>query len=450
MGIFPGLRVGLTATHTLVCDLLTASWPFRQWLFLPETGVCSKSSNGAKEHSLGQAEPLGSRSPGQAFHQDPSSERATEDRMGNAKMTLLQKVGDYFLRIHAMELHCIFPTSEKVYWLQALNPLHGIITMQTGFFLCLLRKLLSLSTVLVASLFFFLSQKGFSQETPGKGGTKTGVFQVDRETDWETMHKRLCTWQQRHQSKNTFQDYQLILEELSKSDRYLVCDGKNFSSTVNPDRVVVYLRHDIDQDPLTALRMAEEEHKRQLKGSYYVLPGAWYYGRKMDGKLFRYSCMDHLYLSIAKYGHEIGVHNNLLTLMLELDVEPMNFQRDELAYYRQIGLEVSGTVSHGAWINRLGINNTWVFSEFGKKGTYIHQGLEYEYGRHSLRDFGFQYEGYRLKSKHLSDIGEYPGSELPAKLRNCHPGERVSLLIHPCHWQDDISGLKAEAVENRQ
>lgn len=117
----PGLRGGLTATLALGCDLSTASRLFRQWLFLPETRVCSKSAKGAKEHKPGASWAVRPAQPRAGIlYQDPSSERATEDRLVNAKMTLLQKVGDYFLRIHAMELHCIFPTSVKVNLSQAL------------------------------------------------------------------------------------------------------------------------------------------------------------------------------------------------------------------------------------------------------------------------------------------------------------------------------------------
>ena len=269
------------------------------------------------------------------------------------------------------------------------------------------------------------------------------VFAVDRQMAVEKHTENLKKQLARFHSKNAFADYLELLDELA-DPRYLVLPGKEFARHPgDPQRITVYLRHDIDVDPFTAVRMAKEEKKRNLRGSYYILPTARYYGTVRRGKLYHYSCMDPLYKELASYGHEIGVHNDLLTIMFYYNADPLAFQQQELAHYRSIGLNITGCVSHGSPLNRLKLNNTLMFSEFRRKGSYEYKGKTFYYGRHALKDYGFDYEGYRLKANvRLSDIAKYPGSEIRKKLRACKKGDRVSLLVHPIHWKDETKSGK--------
>ena len=268
-------------------------------------------------------------------------------------------------------------------------------------------------------------------------------FAVDHEVKFTDHMKVVNRHLKRFPSRNSFQDYLDLLDELT-DPRYRVLPGKEFDvAPDDPEHVLVYLRHDIDNDPLTGVRMAEEEKKRNLHGSYYILPTAIYYGKVRDGKLYRFSCMDSTYLALAAAGHEVGVHNDLLTLMFFYCVDPLDFQKMELDYYRKIGLAVTGCVSHGSPLNPLGVNNTFMFSEFKRRGSYEYKGKTFHYGAISLAEYGFAYEGYRLKANvRLSDISKYPGWEIKERLRQCKPGDRVSLLVHPLHWKDEKRSSK--------
>lgn len=270
----------------------------------------------------------------------------------------------------------------------------------------------------------------------------TEAFAIDRETSFDRCAARTGTWLQDFPSHNSFADYLRLVDELADVSRYRVMPGKEFyNAPADPERVTVFLRHDIDHDPFTALRMAHAESERGLHGTYYVLPTGVYYGIFRDGKYYRYACMDWIYRAIESLGHEIGVHNDLLTLMLEYDIDPASFQTRELRYYREIGISVCGACSHGSRFNALGLNNTWMYSEFGRKGTCTYAGKEYRYGELTLAQFGFLYEPYLLarnmRAEHrLSDIGPDRGREVLSHIKDIAPGCKCMLLMHPIHWKD--------------
>lgn len=270
----------------------------------------------------------------------------------------------------------------------------------------------------------------------------TEAFAIDRETSFDRCAAKTGTWLQDFPSHNSFADYLRLIDELADASRYRVMPGKGFyNAPADPERITVFLRHDIDNDPFTALRMAHAEAERGLHGTYYVLPTGVYYGIFRNGKYYRYVCMDWIYQAIASLGHEIGVHNDLLTLMLEYDIDPASFQTQELRYYKEIGITVRGVCSHGSRFNALGLNNTWMYSEFGRKGNFVYGGKTYGYGELTLTQFGFLYEPYLFardmrKEHRLSDIGPDRGSKLPSCLKAFEPGIKIMLLTHPIHWKD--------------
>ncbi len=266
-------------------------------------------------------------------------------------------------------------------------------------------------------------------------GNESGFF-LDRQKSLEEIRQENIKFLNRHASRFSWGDYTALLDELADSSRYHVVTGRNFMKEKATDRVTVYFRHDIDVAPFHAVMMSEEEKKRNIGASYYVLHSAAYYGRKEPGKVFRYTAMDLIYRQIQQNGHEIGVHNDLFSMMLTNGIDPISFQKKELEYYKKAGIKITGTVCHGGVINAWGLNNTWLFSDFRRSGEYKKDGRTYSYGNRSVTDYGFSYEGYLLKCNiRLSDISGYDAVELLKRLRACKPGDRVSLLIHPIHWR---------------
>lgn len=269
------------------------------------------------------------------------------------------------------------------------------------------------------------------------GGSNRNAFSVDTAKTMAQVLAENRPIVEKYGHHYAWKDYLALMDELSDRDRYIACPGRDFIKTFDPSKVVVYMRHDVDIDPETALRMAEEENKRGLRSTYYILPTAHYYGEQTPTGVRRYASMDELYRRIQALGHDIGVHNDLLSMQILWDIDPVEFQKQELEYYRKAGFPVVGTVSHGSRVvGSRKLNNVFVFSEFGKRGVYDHEGRAVPYGEHSYKDYGFIYEGYKIgHNKRTGDISKLKtGMDVVEKVKSFKPGDRVSLLIHPIHW----------------
>ena len=53
------------------------------------------------------------------------------------------------------------------------------------------------------------------------------------------------------------------------------------------EREILILRHDVDHDYETALRMARWEHEHGLRATYCILHTAWYYGKLVKDRMER-------------------------------------------------------------------------------------------------------------------------------------------------------------------
>ncbi len=291
------------------------------------------------------------------------------------------------------------------------------------------------------SLLLALASVWTSPALPGQGlpegGNRINAFAVDTTTTVQEVMEKVDNVLQYSKPRFTFEEYLHILDELMDDTRYVVTTGRDFAKTISPDKVVVYLRHDVDGDPFTAVRFAREEQKRGLTGSYYILPTAAYYGIQEPHRIVRYGSMDTIYREIQNTGAEIGVHTDLLDMKIRMDIDPLVFQHEELEYWRSNGFPVVGSVAHGSGFMRIHkLNNRWIFSEFGQIGEYEYQGKRYTYGNQSVKDFGFDYEGYRnSQNKHLSDVNIRRADIFIETLRNFKPGDRVAFLTHPMHWR---------------
>ena len=125
---------------------------------------------------------------------------------------------------------------------------------------------------------------------------------------------------------------------------------------------LIVLRHDTDSDIDNAVRFAEWEAVRGYRASYYVLHSDWYYRMGVAGPPSRsvLRALDR----IQRLGHEIGLHNNAITVALRTGRDPVEVLHAELDYLRRAGFDVAGTAAHGDALCRpLGYNNGEIFSE---------------------------------------------------------------------------------------
>lgn len=271
-------------------------------------------------------------------------------------------------------------------------------------------------------------------------------------------------------AKFTYELYDSLLGELSNAARYQVMSLNDFIQTTDDSKILVGLRHDIDANPFKAMEMAALEESRGFSSTYYVLHSTSYYGRSTEKGFVRNKAMSPVYQTIFNRGHEIGIHNDLIQLIVFYNIDPIAFITDEIEYYTQLGIPVWGTSAHGGrLVLQNNLNNYYVFSDYNQDLKFECEGEIYLYSggyfaqdslfiypnfadttsaeivntalppKLSLHDYGFEYEAYHIEyNKYLTDSGgKWKNGSITDPIdfiRQCKAGDRLVILTHPLWW----------------
>jgi hypothetical protein len=219
------------------------------------------------------------------------------------------------------------------------------------------------------------------------------------------------------------------------------------------------LRHDVDDRLDSALRLAELEHARGVRATYFILHTAGYYGTVRAGRAEHDESLIPSLLRLQELGHEVGWHNDLVTLQLVYGLDPVEYLREELAWLRGHGIDVVGAAAHGSiHCHRLGFHNNEFFLDWPRpspgsdpsRARIVVSGQDRELRRARLADFGLAYEAYHLDVDHY-----WSDATFDARGRRWHPefldigslrlGERVIALVHPCHWDPSLAAKLVRA-----
>jgi hypothetical protein len=218
------------------------------------------------------------------------------------------------------------------------------------------------------------------------------------------------------------------------------------------DRKILLIRHDIDHDYQTALKIAQWEYQHGLKTTYCVLHTAWYYGYFEKGRILHTQNLVDLCKRLVDLGHEVNLHNNLVVTALTEDVSPADLLSQELDFFNSIGIRITGTASHGDKLcHQLNFRNWELFKEctdnrFGgpRVISFKHKRKirEVMLSEMSMFDFGLEYEGYdilrdvyhtesrgRLRTHHNARGRRPFGRKDPTK------GSVIGVLTHPEWWE---------------
>ena len=213
------------------------------------------------------------------------------------------------------------------------------------------------------------------------------------------------------------------------------------------DRRILLIRHDVDHDLETAVRMAEWESAHGIRATYCLLHTAWYWG-KFDGRRYRRT-RDLVRAGdrILELGHEINLHNNFATLALQTGCEPGRVLEAELGFMRDLGWPVTGTATHGDRLCReLGYRNFEIFAEGVKPELGGPRVVHSESGAVRLgllrqADYGLEYEAYDIhRDIYITDSGGRLRGQRDAPGRRAfgrHDSSRGSvtgILTHPLWW----------------
>lgn len=104
-------------------------------------------------------------------------------------------------------------------------------------------------------------------------------------------------------------------------------------------RRVIGMRHDVDNVIEPAVDFARWESERGYRSTYYILHTAPYWKNK---PLLRESLEQ-----IAGYGHEIGIHNNALSVAVDTGADPRQVLASAICELRDYGFDIRSTVAHG-------------------------------------------------------------------------------------------------------
>jgi hypothetical protein len=197
------------------------------------------------------------------------------------------------------------------------------------------------------------------------------------------------------------------------------------------------LRHDVDSRLDSALELARLEHERGLRATYFVLHTAPYWDD--DDLVPRVRRLQEL-------GHEVGLHNDLVTVERVHGGDPRAALEEALARLREAGIDVVGTAAHGSpWCHRLGFHNNYVFAGWdepqpGFPSRDVSEKLD-------PSEFGLEYEAYHVpRDVYFSDSSFVDGRRAHPADFGLEPGHRAIVLVHPCHWDASAPAKMARLV----
>ncbi len=238
-------------------------------------------------------------------------------------------------------------------------------------------------------------------------------------------------------------EYDNFLKKISSSPNLVVVPLKDFSRTNHDDKVVLSLRYDIDWDINGAVRFAYREHKYDIRSSYFFLPTAPYYSKITNKDFFRNDhVLDYMKFMQNTYGHEIGFHNDLITMQLVYDISPREFLRNELDFLRKNDIDIQGTTYHGSKFSYYyGYSNAYFWRDYPDNYNYnlLHIGPKiFEIEKDSLKSYNLEYEGGLLKTDYFfSDVFFVNGKRWHMDMINLDtvkPGKKVIILLHAGFW----------------
>jgi hypothetical protein len=268
-----------------------------------------------------------------------------------------------------------------------------------------------------------------SCEKEVNSGFKSPFAETEKKIRDEYDKRAVFTWEQ----------YTQLLNKLQQ-DKFIVLPLNEMSKFYSDSKVVIGLRHDIDFNPFKALEMSRIENNHGIRSTFYILATADYYGVIDNVGVKRNKGMEQLYKELYNNGDEIGIHNDLLTVMIAFKLDPFSFNWNELDYYRSLSIPISGTSAHGSQIAKATVPNYMIFSDFADRDSVEYYAKKYPLGQHTLKEYGFEYDATHINfNLYFSDSrgvwNDPKGFDgILKKIVDSKPGDRIQILAHPDWW----------------
>lgn len=245
-----------------------------------------------------------------------------------------------------------------------------------------------------------------------------------------------------------FSVYADFIKYLSSSDRFLIVQQKDLNRINSKDKVIISLRHDVDDNINSAVKMAYIESKYGVKSSFYILHTAGYYGKIIQNKFIRSDIIiNYIRVLQNEFQHEIGVHNDLVTLQIIYGLSPRDYLKKELEWLRSNGIKILGMASHGSqYCDYYHYLNSYFWSDISGRtdGNYyntevIRKGFQiFHIEKDSMKNYQIDYDEFFLNYDYFySDSDRINGERWNMNMINLDTvplGKKIILLFHPQHW----------------
>lgn len=147
---------------------------------------------------------------------------------------------------------------------------------------------------------------------------------------------------------NPFHHYEQLLTMLESHTRVSLSPCYEFAGAPRGSSVQVSLRHDVDADPVTAVRMARLLARRGIGATFYLLHTAIYYGQFFGSLFIRHRELPRWIEQMLVAGCELGVHNDALGAHQRLGVDGPAALVQEIEWLRGQGATIRGTAGHNS------------------------------------------------------------------------------------------------------
>ncbi|MFY9080248.1 hypothetical protein [Aliarcobacter cryaerophilus] len=197
---------------------------------------------------------------------------------------------------------------------------------------------------------------------------------------------------------NPFWYYEKLVDDLLNIEDVEILPLKEFVKKDNSGKIQIGFRHDIDADPITAVRCARALAQRGLSGSFYFLHSALYYGEFYNNVFVRNPQVVDWVKQIVIAGSEIGIHNDAIGISKNHKIDGIKHLETEINWMRSIGTNIYGTVAHNNFLLH-NAENYEIFKEHQLfKRNFLWKFLN-NIGKVTKEPFGLEYEGTFAKEK---------------------------------------------------
>jgi hypothetical protein len=296
-------------------------------------------------------------------------------------------------------------------------------------------------------VFFIFSNRSYGQ-MPNTAGVNTTFKKYSQKLDTITTQKKVNIITAEPDTNFTWEKYGAFLKKISDTSKYIVLPLNEFRKTFNDKKIIIGLRHDIDVDLNVAYQFSQVETKLGFRSTYFILHSAPYYLENPNNMEVHTDKIIPILKSMQNDKHfEIGWHNDLVTLQVVYNINPVTFLHNELNWLRSNGIKIYGTASHGStYCKTYHYLNYYFFEEctFPVVTTFVNNitvpkdGKSITLLKGKLADFNLQYEAYFLNNnKAFSDATITNGIRWNIGMLDLsllQPGDRAIILLHPTHW----------------